>query len=168
MIEDQTVLLTLFDILSLYLEKYTLLILHCRWCPALVKTSICQGLHKDLQNDRSGCLSWWSPRKNGTDRKFMTLNYIKVTSVNIMSKELFIFRGFFFNYINIFWVWAKCNEKIFLVYSMIIQMFQKYTLDHPGIRKILIVDTVCQLKPMTFKRDAWRYYRLKIGQTIWL
>lgn len=129
MIEDHTVLLTLLDILSLYLEKYTLLILHCCWCPALVKTSICQGLHKELQNDRSGCLSGWSPRKNGTDRKFMTLNYIKVTSVNIMSRELFILRGFFFKkklYKHFFeyelsvmknfsWctVWSsKCSENI--------------------------------------------------------
>lgn len=124
--EDYTVLLTLSDTLSLYLEKCTLLILHCCGCPALVKTSLCQGLRKELQNDRSGCLSWWSPRKNGTDRKFMTLNYIKVTSVNIMSKELFILRVFL-NYINTFYelsvmknfswydhpVWSsKCSKNI--------------------------------------------------------
>lgn len=85
-IEESPVLLTLLDVLSLYLEKYTLLIRNCCWCPALVKTTICQALHKVLQNDRSGCLNRWSPRKNRTDRKFMTLNYIKATSVNIMSK----------------------------------------------------------------------------------
>lgn len=61
-------------------------------------------------------------------------------------------------------------EKFFLVWSsnMIIQMFRKYSLDHPGIRKILIVVTVFQLKPMAFKKYVWRYYWLKIGQTIWL
>lgn len=45
---------------------------------------------------------------------------------------------------------------------------QKYTLDHPERRKILIVITVCQLKPLTFKKGLWRYYLPKIGQTIWL
>lgn len=51
---------------------------------------------------------------------------------------------------------------------MIIQMCQKYSLNNPGIRKVLTVDTVWQLKPMTYKRNARRFYQLKIGQTIWL
>lgn len=87
-LEDRRALLTLLDILPCYLEKYTLLILSCLCCPALVKTTLCQASHKVLQNDSSGFLNRWSPRKkNWTDRRFMTLNYIKATPANIMSKK---------------------------------------------------------------------------------
>lgn len=117
-------------------EKYTLLILHCCWCPALALKP-----HSSRPSQRVA--KWqdqdvWvdgSPRKNGTDRKFMTLNYIKVTSSTSCQKNCLFLEVFFFNYINTP-LSMSSNEKIFLVYCMIIQMFQKYTLDHPGIRKI--------------------------------
>lgn len=43
--------------------------------------------------------------------------------------------------------------KKFLVVQYDHPNVQKYTLDHPERRKILIVITVCQLKPLTFKKE---------------